>query len=835
MCVSRLNFLTFVFLSCAFTPLGWCGKWGESDATLPNNNAIQRGLSKPLSNQERFHNELSSSISAPGQRNESDNYSHSLDDMDIPFFLFKRDTAGCAKRYLEYNLFSNNLGRVVKLCNAAMNDDSEKSFDFFSLAAATYYRCEDFNRAAELYGKLFEMDPDQCAFTYLKAAYSYYTLSNYKRAAELYDKCLELEPNPRPYWFIYAASSQFLNKSYTHAANLYDNLLEVDPDQSASTYDSAAYSHYQSGRHARAAELYDRLLKLDPNQDASTYYNAALSHYKNGACKRAAKLFNNLLELDPHQDWDTYFYAAHSHYAINSYGPAAKLFDQYLKLDEDVSAVGYFNSALSHYKSGNYSRAAELYDKLLQLNPDQDAFTYLSAAYSHYNYGSYDQAAKHFNKLLEINPDQDASTYSAAVDSHEKIRNVDRAKEISIEARKRTSSASVIGATDLIDLGEGLVKEKEPNSVGKKQPKQKSSSKEKGKEAMPSAAEVAFNKEFELARDKATLKGGDYQRAEEGVHSLAELVERPSLRKGRKKKVLESWLLACKELCVYYGATGKYREIIELFKGRENYLEGDRDLEQDLKDRLITANKKLERSQKQRAKQSKNGKASSAARYAPQPKKAGPLHGAKRGRVNSSSSSEDEEKYPSVGGVTITSETRELIRRNSMLEVNAALANGGTTFDPKSFMNAMITEHGPEVAQTALRAAQRAHSIFTRVAEGVKKPKTKRTQNNIPFTVHFPSGEDILDVSDMQSVAVKGLEIHNSLKLAEILERLRSEAPHSREIWSDGDHNFGSLKSRKNKNIYYVRITEKHRLFFHVDKKTHKVTVLQVGDHDFRK
>jgi len=190
------------------------------------------------------------------------------------------------------------LGKIVdaaKEPTTKINEDKKIDALDFVVNAYKAQQAKDFDKAAELYRKAIELDPNYAAaYNNLGTALS--DLKRYDEAEVAYRKAIELDPNDALTYNNLGAALNDL-KRYDEAEAILRKALELDPND-ALAYTNLGAALRELKRVDEAETILRKALELDPN-DALAYNNlgAALNDLKR--YDEAEAILRKALELNP--------------------------------------------------------------------------------------------------------------------------------------------------------------------------------------------------------------------------------------------------------------------------------------------------------------------------------------------------------------------------------------------------------------------------------------------------------------------------------------------------------------------------------------------------------
>jgi predicted O-linked N-acetylglucosamine transferase (SPINDLY family) len=305
--------------------------------------------------------------------------------------------------------------------------------------ALQYHQSGDLERAADIYKKLLQNNPNHADLLHLFGILAHQKDDGAK-AEILFNQAIQIDPT-NPFYYCSLADVLIEKGLQDEAIASYQKSLQLKPD-----FDIAHYNlgnvFADTGDFQSAISCYRQALAINPNL-AEAHYNLARVFQKRGADDKAADHYRSALQLNPDQ-FDIYFHLANLlldhgqlEEAVSHYQNALKLkpnhADTHNNLGRALIDLGkfkqasiYFQNAVTlepefaeaHFNLGtafkNQKKPADAiasYKKSLELKPTL-VIAYQALGNLLHAQGNYAEATSLYKEVLQIKPHLPEAYYS---------------------------------------------------------------------------------------------------------------------------------------------------------------------------------------------------------------------------------------------------------------------------------------------------------------------------------------------------------------------------------------------------------------------------------------
>ncbi|TNE44050.1 MAG: tetratricopeptide repeat protein [Deltaproteobacteria bacterium] len=299
-------------------------------------------------------------------------------------FVLKQGDADALLQAARTTRRKGKLDRALELCKAALLKGSRKytKRSIYQEMANIYKKQSKNKKAAEMYQKVIELNPDRYYSYYSLANFYKYTLKDHKKAVRVWDAFIARKPkNPQAYY--YRAEAHKSAKDKMAALMDYMRGLHYSKKERYDYSRIASFLRYDVKRYDLAIELWNDFLLNNP-KDASAYRNRAKLYEKQKNYEAAMRDYRKAIALKPN---DLYSYSTLAdlyQYRLKKPNLALDVWSRLID-KQPKNARAYRKRAYLYRRLKQYERSAADYNTAIKLKPtDRYSYRPLASLYSFY-------------------------------------------------------------------------------------------------------------------------------------------------------------------------------------------------------------------------------------------------------------------------------------------------------------------------------------------------------------------------------------------------------------------------------------------------------------------
>ncbi len=299
-------------------------------------------------------------------------------------FVLKQGDADALLQAARTTRRKGKLDRALELCKAALLKQSRKytKSSIYQEMANIYKKQRKNKKAAEMYQKVIDLDPDRYYSYYSLANYYKYTLKDHKKAVQVWNAFIARKPkNPQAYY--YRAEAHKSAKDKMAALLDYMRGLHFSKKERYDYSRIASFLRYDVKRYDLAIELWNDFLMNNP-KDASAHRSRAKLYEKQKNYEAAMRDYRKAIALKPN---DLYGYSTLAdlyQYRLKKPSLALDVWSRLLD-KQPKNARAYRRRAYLYRRLKQYERSAADYNTAIKLKPtDRYSYRPLASLYSFY-------------------------------------------------------------------------------------------------------------------------------------------------------------------------------------------------------------------------------------------------------------------------------------------------------------------------------------------------------------------------------------------------------------------------------------------------------------------
>ncbi|MFB0564589.1 MAG: tetratricopeptide repeat protein [Candidatus Aminicenantaceae bacterium] len=235
--------------------------------------------------------------------------------------------------YLRLGLCRAELGQFEEAIAAFKEALKEKPVDVkinYNLAEA-YYKSKQYDKAAEAYNKLMQINPEQ-ATTY------------YGKKVKMYDEA----------------------GMFDNAIEAAKQVCELNPESELAVY-NLGIMYSKQGKYNESIETFRHALTIRPNYDLA-YYNIGLNYFNLKKFKEAVEAFEKFVAITP-DNADAWYNIGVGYMQLKKFDKSLEPLRKSIELRPDYD-YAHYNLAITYLNLQDSYSAREVYKTLLNINPE---------------------------------------------------------------------------------------------------------------------------------------------------------------------------------------------------------------------------------------------------------------------------------------------------------------------------------------------------------------------------------------------------------------------------------------------------------------------------------